>query len=221
MLGQVTHVGQSPFFVEAEKKAQVPFLHHIMLESTCDDLEYIIADHDITIRIPKGAVPYGKKIHLEIGVALYGPFYFPENTQPISPILWICLLEEDTNLMKPFQIIFPHFLNGLTTQTAQLHKCGFVKASHNNYAFDGGQMSYHFLPCEEDLKVASNKSKHFGILQTNHCCFYCIQANISSRLAVDADYCLVSIIRSNSLNPKVTEINFVAIFFMDTCLKVQ
>ena len=61
---------------------------------------YTITEHDITLRIPEGAVAIGKFSHLEMGAAMYGPFTFPENTQPISPILWLCPLEEDAQLEK-------------------------------------------------------------------------------------------------------------------------
>ena len=55
---------------EAEEKTQVPFLYSHLL--TCDNngLEFTIAEHDITLRIPKGAVSVGATIHLEIGVAI-------------------------------------------------------------------------------------------------------------------------------------------------------
>lgn len=75
--------------------------------------EYIIDDHDITLRIPEGAVPVGESIKFEIGVVLYDPFIFPENTRPISPIVWLCIQEDiELKKVKPIQLILPHFLIG-------------------------------------------------------------------------------------------------------------
>ena len=70
------------YFSSAEKTAHVPFLDHQMLEIDCAGQEYTnnIIDHDITLKIPEGAVAKGEKIHFEVGVAMYGPFIFPENT---------------------------------------------------------------------------------------------------------------------------------------------
>ena len=102
-----------------------------MLEIDCDGREYTNIDHDITLRIPEGAVAEGEKVHFEVGVAMYGPFIFPENTQPISPILWLCLLEEDVELKKPFQVILPHYLTGLNEEKMKQHKIRFVKANHS------------------------------------------------------------------------------------------
>ena len=100
---QVHH--QSTYFSAAQKTANFPFLEHHILECDCNGHEYTNVEHDITLRIPEGAVAKGEKVHFEMGVTMYGSFIFPENTQPISPILWLCLLEEDTELKKPFQII--------------------------------------------------------------------------------------------------------------------
>ena len=90
-------------------------------------------DHDITLRIPEGAVAEGEKIHFEVGVAMYGPFVFPENTQPISPILWLCVVEGDAQLRKPFQIVLPHYLTGLSKEKIEYHQVRFAKANHNDY----------------------------------------------------------------------------------------
>ena len=64
-----------------------------MLECDFNGREYTNVDHDFTLRIPKGAVAEGEKVHFEIAVAMCGPFNFPEGTKVISPILWLCLLE--------------------------------------------------------------------------------------------------------------------------------
>ena len=214
----IVSVCHSTYFTDAEKRAKVPFLYHELVETTCDGLEYTIMDHDITIRIPKGAVAIGKKVHLEIAVAMFGPFYFPENTRPISPILWLCLLEEDIKLKKPFEIIFSHFLAGLTKEKALCHEVGFAKANHNDLTLSDAQISYHFLPSEVDFRFASSGSNGYGILQANHCCFYCIKAKKTPQLTLDASYCLVRIESAPLLR---TEVYFVAVFLFSTCLQVR
>ena len=93
---------QSTYFSEAESRAKISFDAHKLLECDCNGLEYTDDVHDITFRVPKGAVNVDQKIHFEVAVAMHGPFKFPENTQPISPIVWLCLLEENTELLKPF-----------------------------------------------------------------------------------------------------------------------
>jgi hypothetical protein len=210
-------INRSPHFTEAEKRAGVPFLHHTILE--CDDhsREYTIQNHDITLRIPKGALPPGKKIQFEIGVAMYGPFKFEKDTQPISPILWLCF-EEGVTLNKPFHVILPHFLTGLTYEKAQYHQVVFAKAPHGKYSIEGGQMKYSFQPCDSEPYFASCGGRNFGVLVTNHTCFYCLQANKTPELAMDAGYCLA---RIEYFNQRHMEVTFTAVYYLRTCLRVR
>ena len=152
-------------------------------------------------------------------MAVYGPFNFPENTQPISPIVWLCFLEEDFVLNQPLHVTLPHFLTRLTDEKLQQYEIGFIKASHNDCTISTyGQMMYTFKPCNENTCLASNGNKGYGVLHVKHCCFYCIKAKKTQKLAIDAGYCLVQI--ESSISPKRSEVSFAAIYFLGTCLKV-
>lgn len=213
----------SIYFTEAEKSAQVPFLCYHLVECDYHGKEYTVEDHDITIRIPKEAIPKGKKTHIEIAVTMYGPFKFIGNVQPISPILWLCL-EENSVLSKPLQVVLPHFLIGLDDdeEKAQYHQVTFAKADHGKYTIQDDQMTYHFQPCEShdsEPYFASSGNKSYGVLLTKHCCFYCLQANKAHNLATDAGYCLARI--ESFVTQKRSEIYLSAVYFLPTCLKVQ
>ena len=212
-------IGRSPHFTKAEKMAGVPFLHHTILECDHHSQEYTIQNHDITFRIPEGAVPTGKKIQFEIAVAMYGPFNFEKDTQPISPILWLCFEEGITvTLNKPFHVILPHYLTGLTYEKAQYHQVVFAKAPHSKYSIEDGQMKYSFQPCDSEPYFASCEGRNFGVLVTNHTCFYCLQANKTPQLAMDAGYCLA---RIEYLNQRHMEVTFTAVYCLRTCLRVR
>ena len=60
----------------------------------------------------------------------------------LSPILWLCLLEEDTELKKPFQVVLPHYLIGLSRERIKYHQVTFAKAHHSDYTFVDDQMTY-------------------------------------------------------------------------------
>ena len=214
----IPQVSQSTYFSVAEKTANVPFLDHQMLEVDCNGREFTNVDHDITLRIPEGAVAEGEKVHFEVGVAMYGPFIFPENTQPISPILWLCLLEE-VEMKKPFQIVLPHYLSGLSRERIEYHKVGFSKANHDDIVVVDNQMCYKFQGCDAYPRFTSSGYRNYGVLVSKHCCFYCLQANQTPELATDAGYCLVRIEYSPS--PQWNEIHFSAVYFLDTCLRVN
>ena len=195
---------------------QVPFLHYHVLECDHRGIEYIINDHDITLRIPEGAVPVGKSIKFEIGVIMYGPFGFPESTRPISPIVWLCIREE-IELKKPFQLILPHFLIGLKKERLKYHRVSFAKASHSSY---DATEKYKFNECASEVLFASTKDKSYGVLNSTHCCFYCLTSSNTPELARDAGYCLAQIETILSSQPQRSEIYFVAFFFLATCMKV-
>ena len=206
---------KSAYFSEAEEEAQVPFLHHHLLE--CDDQgqEYTIKDHDITLRVPERAVAKGEKVHFEIGVAMYGPFMFLENVQPISPIIWLCILE-DVQLKKPFKLILPHFLTDLSQEQLHCYEIEFAKADHT---FAEAQTRYYkFNRHESEPLFASSGSRSYGVLNTSHCCFYCLQANKTPKLARDAGYCLARIERL--LSRRRSEVYFTVVYMLKTCVKV-
>ena len=211
---------QSGFFSAAAKNAGVPFLDHQLLECDSKGREWTSRDHDITLRIPKGALAEGEKVRVELGVTMYGPFTFPENTQPISPTLWLCILEEDVELKKPFQVILPHYLTGLSKDRVQHHQVGFAKASHNDYCFIDGQMTYRFQRSENKTLLATTGDKSYGVLITNHCCFYCLLANNKeSDLTLDSRYYLARI--ESCISPLRYEIYFSAMYFLPSCCKVR
>ena len=155
----VGRIFQSAHYNEAIVRAHVPFMHHRILICDHSGLEYTIEDHDITLNIPEGAVAENQIIHVEIAVTMYGHFIFPKNTQSISPIVWLCPVENVTILKKPFRLILPHFLTGLSKDKLFSHQVGFAKASHYNYTIEDGEMKYEFNPCDSKPLFASKGTR--------------------------------------------------------------
>lgn len=153
---------------------------------------------------------------------MYGPFILPKNTQPISPILWLCPLGGDFVVNKPIQIKLSHFLTGLSTEKLQNHGVGFMKANHMEKIDQNGQIYYKFQDSEGSREFITDdvESKSFGILATKHCCFYCIKADKSPMMTLDATYCVVRIENSSPPN-NYYEVHFATIYFLETCLKVS
>lgn len=212
----ILSIKQSQYFKDAKVGARVPFLHHHLITCDCNAQNYTIDGHDITLRIPAGAVAEGETFHFEIGVTLYGPFSLPENTRPISPIVWLCLLEKDVQLKKPFKLIVPHFLTQMSEERLAYHKVGFVKASHDEVSTD---KAYNFQDCITKPHFVSVGCRSYGVLISNHCCFYCLKANQTPDLARSAGYSLVRI--ESFLNPRRNTVEFCAIYLLETCLRVS
>ena len=174
------HVYQSTCFYSAKKTANVPFLDHQMLEVDCNGREYTNVDHDITLRIPEGAVAEGEKVHFEVGVAMYGPFIFPENTQPISPILWLHLLEKNIKLNKCMELILPHCYTGSVAPPDQIT---FAIADHsclNELATDSDRP--HYLLKLWEMGTNFYMDQMYGAIQMNFCShIFCIVKQIKDR----------------------------------------
>ena len=209
------HPAQSAYFSEAEKNAQVPFLYNQLFECDCNGQEYTIEEHDITLRIPEGAVSKGEKIHFEIGVAMHGPFTFPENMRPVSPVVWLCILGEGVDLKKPFQLILPHFLTGLSRERLRFHQIQFAKANHKDIALVDNQQMYRFNSCTSRTLLASSGCKSYSVIESAHCCFYCLEANHTHEMVKEAGYCLARIEQ-----PHEHSVYFTAMYFLDTCKMV-
>ena len=188
-----------------------------MLECDCNGREYTNVDHDITLRIPKGAVAEGEKVHLEVAVTMYGPFNFPEDTKLISPILWLCLLEEAAKLRKPLEIVLPHYLIG----DIHKHGIGFLKANHSDYEMnDSCQIFYNFRPLVTDKILVCREGQGYGITVTDHFCYFCLVAqDRESNIKENTNYCLTRVISHSS--ESLQEIIFCASYHLPTCIKVH
>ena len=214
----IERVHQSTYFCTAEKTANVHFLDHQMLECDCNGREYTNVDHDITVRIPEGAVTEGEKVHFEVAVTMYGPFNFPENIKLVSPILWLCLLEEDAKLKKPLEIVLPHCLTGNIHQDDDDINIGFFKANHSDYKMhDRHHMSYNFKPLVSNTVLVCRENQGYAVTLTDHLCYLCLAAEEKPRITENTNYCLAQI-ELHSLESLL--ITFCALYFLPTCIQV-
>ena len=218
------------YFKSAENVASVPFVDEVtVLAFDSSGKECINIDHDITLKVPENAIPQGSVVHFEVAVALYGPFHFPEDRRPISPILWICQ-QEDIVLQKPIDVILPHILNNeLANEDISRYDLQFYKADHTDYITKPNRCrQYVFRPLNDDIQFISTKDNSFGVLRTTHCCFLCITATqtaeLSQDIALKKGYCLsyIECLQSPYTNkPPRDIVYFCTSFFLKTCLKVS
>ena len=209
-------IHQSTYFNAAEKTAQVPFLDHQMLECDSNGREYTNVDHDITLRVLEGALAEGEKVHFEVAIAMYGPFNFPENAMLISPILWLCLLEEDAKLKKSIEIILPHYLSG----NIQKYGIGFMKANHKDYEMDDNcKMHYNFKPLVTDTALTYREGQGYGITVVDHFCYLCLAAQENApTITENTNYCLARV--ESICSESLQEFIFCTSYLLPTCTKV-
>ena len=154
---------------------------------------------------------------MEFAVCLDGPFTFPENKRPISPILWICTKEIVPRFSEPIEVVIPHIFPELSEQDETELEIAFAKANHTTDLIqsDRGFTSYAFKEIEGAFpRLEGGK----GTLKLHHCCYLCIQAkDISEAVTAKAAYCLS---RYQSMSGTRASIIFCATYLLDTCLKV-
>ena len=210
---------KSASFRYAEEEAKIPFLHHEVVECDHRGLTHTISDHDITLRVSEGAVSKGDTVHFELGVSMYGPFRFPENTRPISPIIWICLLEENYELQEMFEFSVPHFLTYLTEEKICHLQIRLAKAYHKGIGEEDKKFNidcvYNFHLLDSQPSFVSENEKDFAILASKHCCFLSLLAQNTRELAEAAGYCLVR------TEPSPHIVCFSATFFQKSFINVR
>ena len=207
---------------EAMKQANVSFVEHNVLECNYSGIEYTNKKHNFSLQIPEGAIPRGEKIHFKIAIAMHGPFILPKDTRLVSPILWLCPLEENVTFNKPFQVIIPHILHKITEEKVKKYQLGFAKANHWKISYNNtGDAEYSFQPLsslECDVVFSSTDELDFGTATMNHFCYLCITAKNTPELKSDISYCLTRAERPASVQRH--EIFFCASYYLGTCIEV-
>jgi hypothetical protein len=189
--------------------ADVSFIDEVCVH-TCDHYGVTLSKYDVQVLIPPGAVPKGAIVHIEMGVALYGPYKFPDGYQPVSPILWFCI-REDVELLIPVVYTLPHVITNIDSVNLK-----FVKAKRQTH-------KNHF-----DFEVLPSADMHFkipgyGSLTSKHACFLCIAAGNSSKvtknLALKKGYCLHFLIKR--IDSSSYRILLICTYFLETCFEVS
>jgi hypothetical protein len=202
--------------MDAERNSGIRILEQSYLQCDSSGLEFSFEKYDIAIKIPEGAVAIGEKVRIEVAVMpMYGPFQFPRDERLISPVLWLCLLDQSVQLKRPFRITLPHILSGLTDEKAQYYQVDFYKANHRNYVSG----MYHFQPTEDGIRLFSKDGQNYGTLCTNHFCYICITAKDKPGLNMDAGYCLTRV--GSHISQRRDETYFCVSYYLKTCLQVM
>ena len=211
----------------------------IILKYDGEELEYTSKQHNFTIRIPKGALKKKATVEIQIGLAIHGPFTFPEHSCNVSPILWLCSIP-DTKFRKPIQVTLPHCVTnahlagslkrrkpddcrGLALQftTASL-KCGGSSSSNNK---SRGKQQFEFQPSDGEESITTDPLEMIGSLSTKHLSPLCIVGScdknqqLPRELALHAIYCVVPVLPA-AISGREWNVHFCVTFNLNTCIQV-
>ena len=180
------------------------------MECTSEENTFYSKEHNISILIPKGAL--SKPTTIEVGVMMTGPFCFPENTELVSVILWLCSsTKKPMKFSKPMEITLPHFID--CSDREDYMDLAFMKANHNSNLSDKP-----FVFAEVPDQVSFNNKS--GTLKTKHACFLCIVHKVPSKVFEKANFCLIQTIPRCIIESKF-EMNFCVSYALKTCIEVS
>ena len=157
-------------------------------------VRYVDEANDFSLEIPDGAIPEGKTLTIDVGVALHGPFQFPDGLRPVSPMFWVCVRDQPNfHFSKPVRVTIPHFLNLKTESDIQSLGLTFLKASHN----PNSQQMYQFLPTDGDMNF--EPLNRFGVLETTHFCSLCIVCRDMPECLERTTFCINAVLPDSAI----------------------
>ena len=203
-------------FSNTSTHAVPPFVKPTATLHQCTSVERTYYDkvNDLTLKIPEGAIPEGESLTIDIGVALYGPFQYPEGLRPVSPVLWICVQDRKHNMhfRKPVSITLQHCLIVESEEEIESLGLTFLKGDHEM----NPEGKYQFHRVEDSLFKAKTD---YGTLQTHHFCYQCIVCNISEFTIQRTKFCLCGTIPRTLVYDKRMYVVFFVTFLLEACLE--
>lgn len=184
--------------------------------------EYSISFLDYKLVIPPRATPEGRNISFQTGETHYGPvgpFKFPDNTRPVSSVVWFCS-DEMSELEKPIKFVLSHCYK--CSGEDDLPKLAFAKASDEEVTVNQrGEKEFTFhIVTEEEKEEEPIFTAKDGTLVTRHTCFYCIVERISREDIDHASYCLTEAVSLQAYEG-VHDIRFILSYYLHPCIKVR
>ena len=196
--------------------SDMPFLDPIeVIQCTCSGGRYTNKVHDVSLKIPSGAIPQGIAMKIEIGVTLSGPFLFPTNTRPISPIVWLCINQSQPTpfgFLKPIEVNLPHYLDLASEDNIRSLQLKYVKASHNCSEVQ----TFHF---DTDGEAVFRPRSSYGTIYTQHFCFFCLVAAAQQDLTPSSYYFHMRVV-PRPVSSTAWDINFCVGHYLQTFIEV-
>ena len=183
---------------------------------TSEGITFTDKTNDFSMEIPEGAIPEGVRLTIDMGVALFGPFQFPEGLRPVSPVFWVCVRDQKNfEFSKPVTVTIPHFLELENDDDIQSLGLTFLKAYHDTNV----EQMYQFR--KTDGKMTFVLRKRFGLLQITHFCSLCIACRDSPECLEKTTFCITAVLPNSTIpvGRKIYAYFFVTFLNLKTCLR--
>ena len=177
---------------------------------TVDNAGYIYNNdvHKFSIQFPQGAISLCEKVIISIGIMLHGPFIFPSDMNPISPIYWICCHPE-VKLLKDVKFTLPHIMDSKGLDPAEV-PISFAKALHHKYTNSQHRKKMYSFQIIDKATLLPDQQAEF---ETDHFCYVCLLEH-KNKCTMHL-YCCIPIVKY-----KESEIHLVVTYLLETCIEV-
>lgn len=147
---------------------------------------------------------------LEFGVAIAGPFTYPDNIMPVSPILWVQLLcnSDQGELKKPMEITIPHAVN-CNEGSSLLH---FMCAKKQKQQVTFQRRHKHAM-------ISTNKATLLSKLSKQQY-FFCIGGKCCREIIARTQYCIIHVSPKQSIE-KLWKVHFFITYALPACNEVS
>ena len=182
-------------------------------QCTHDGRQYYDEHNDFGLEIPAGAIPEGENITIDIGVALYGPFQYPEGLRPVSPVFWVCVRDQnDFQFVKPVKLTIPHCLDLKQYDDIESLGLSFLKGDHEMTP----QQMYQFQQAEGNVLI--EPLKIHAVIKITHFCSLCFSCKERRDLFEKEIFCLYSVIPCKISPHQPSDAYFFITLRLKTCL---
>ena len=202
---------------------KLPFIKPVkVLQVSSKGKQYTDRSLGLCIDVPEGAVPEGSLLYLEVGMCLYGPFKFPNDLYPISPILMLCP-QTDTKLNQSIKVTLPHIMKDVTNENVEKFGIQVVKADHTGLVF-GDTCVFDSVVGDSNPLVHNKEGKGYVTFSLHHFCFVCIRTDHKFEDVECGGYCICPLlpVPRDSVFKSPCDIfyHLCVTYYMDPCFKV-
>ena len=188
---------------------------HTLTDCTEKGVVYEQYDYGFILEVLEGAIPHGLSLMIEIGISLYGPFLYPKGDRRVSPIVWVCVRDQENfRFLKPVRLTLQHCLDVGDMVDSESLGLRFLKASHSQ-----NSEGFHTFESTEGT-VSTSSDPNYLILSTNHFCYLCITSNTLPDTLERIQYCLSPYYPQPVLYNENDKLHFYVSFFLCACLTI-
>lgn len=177
----------------------------------------------IVINIPEGAIEEHNQTVLYVGMCLYGPFTFPQDSAPIAPVLMLHP-KQSISLLKPIRVTMPHMLDQANDYDIKPLGIKVIKAAHDHTPTTDEARDFIFKDLNQEeccISLTSRGDKSFASFSLLHFCFITLRATTSREVAKRRGYCICPLYPIQVLPNTTATFHLIVTYYMDPWLEVR